>query len=80
MHVTITSTSGSLDAPTAITVTATLPSQQIGPLDIPVEPAGPGHVIATDAVFPLAGTWTITVTARFGEFDQTVFTAEIPIR
>lgn len=76
MHVTITSTSGSLDQPTEISVQATLPDKGIGPLDIPTEPAGPGHVIATNAVFPLAGTWTVTVTARFSEFDQTVFEAK----
>ncbi len=80
MHVTITSTDGSLAAPTSIAVSATLPSQQLGPLDIPAEPAGPGHVIATNAVLPLAGTWTFTVTARFSEFDQTVFTAPLVVR
>ncbi|MFT3853069.1 MAG: CopD family protein [Ilumatobacteraceae bacterium] len=80
MHVTITSTTGSLDSPDSIAISASLPDQQIGPLDIPVEPAGPGHVIATNAVFPLAGTWTITVTARYGEFDQTTFTAKMTVR
>ena len=80
MHVTISSVSGSLDSPTSITVSATLPSQSIGPLDIPVEAAGPGHVIATNATFPLAGTWTITVTARYSEFDQTIFTADMVVR
>jgi copper transport protein len=80
MHVTITSTNGSLDSPTSITVSASLPSQQIGPLDIPAEPAGPGHVIASNADFPLAGDWQVTVTARFSEFDQTVFTGDLTIR
>ena len=80
MHVTISTTDGSLAAPTSITVSATLPSQSVGPLDIPVEPAGPGHVIANNAVLPLAGTWTFTVTARYSEFDQTVFTAPLVVR
>ena len=80
MHVTISTTDGSLSAPTSITVSATLPSQSVGPLDIPVEPAGPGHVIANNAVLPLAGTWTFTVTARYSEFDQTIFKAPLVVR
>ena len=51
-----------------------------GPLDIPVENAGPGHVIATNAVLPLPGAWTFAVTARYSEFDQTTFNAALIVR
>jgi copper transport protein len=80
MHVYLSDTTGSLNVPTAITVTATLQDQGIGPLDIPVTPAGPGHVLSNDAVLPLAGTWTFTITARYSEFDQTVFTTQLAVR
>lgn len=79
MHVTITSPAGSLNPADEITVTAELPAQQVGPLDILTFPAGPNHVTTNEANFPIPGQWTITVTARYGEFDQVVFTAEMAI-
>jgi len=80
MHIYISDTTGSLSSPTSITVQATLPDKSIGPLDIPVENAGPGHVIATNAVLPLPGAWTFAITARYSEFDQTTFNAGLVVR
>jgi len=51
----------------------------LGPLDIETVSAGPNHVIGPDVELPVAGLWTFDVTARFGEFDQVVFTVEIPV-
>ncbi|MBI5090089.1 MAG: copper resistance protein CopC/CopD [Actinobacteria bacterium] len=79
MHLYVTSTTGSLDQPTDITVSASLPSQSLGPLELPVVAAGPGHVQSSDADLPLAGRWTFTVTARFGEFDATVFELQLNV-
>jgi copper transport protein len=79
MHVTISSPAGSLNPADEITVTAELPAQQLGPLDIPTFPAGPNHVTTNDANFPIPGQWTVTVTARYGEFDQVVFTTDVAI-
>jgi copper transport protein len=62
-----------------IAVTAELPSESLGPIEVPVEPDGDNAVSTTDAEFPVAGTWTITVTARFGEFDQVVFKLDVPV-
>jgi hypothetical protein len=42
-------------------------------------PGGPNHVIGYDVNLPVAGLWTFDVTARFGEFDQEVFTVQIPV-
>jgi copper transport protein len=79
MHVYLTSPSGGLDTPDEITVTASLPTQDLGPLDIETVPGGPNHVIGYDVNLPVAGLWTFDVTARFGEFDQQVFTVQIPV-
>lgn len=79
MHVTITSPRGGLDRADEITVTAELASQQIGPIEIETFPASPNHVIADDADFPVAGLWTIEITARYGEFDQVVFNVDVPV-
>jgi len=68
-----------IERPDEITVTASLPSADLGPIDIETIPGGPNHVIATDVNLPVAGLWTFDVTARFGEFDQVVFTVQIPV-
>ncbi|MGB0113776.1 MAG: copper resistance protein CopC [Ilumatobacteraceae bacterium] len=79
MHVYLTSPSGGLDRADEITVTAELPAANLGPIDIELVPAGPNHVIGTDANLPVAGLWTFEVTARYGEFDQVAFTVQIPV-
>ena len=79
MHVYITSPGGGLDRADEITVTAALPSADLGPLDLDVVTAGPNHVVGTNVNLPVAGLWTFEVTARYGEFDQVGFTVEIPV-
>jgi copper transport protein len=80
MHVYLLATDGSRDVADEISVTAALPAQDVGPIEIPTLPAGPNHVTTDDADFPIAGTWELTVTARFGEFDQIVLTTTAEIR
>lgn len=80
MHVTLTSADPEWAQPDEITVTARQDAAQVGPLEIPTVPATPQHVIAYDANFPIPGSWTIVVTARFGDFDQIVFSVEVDIR
>lgn len=60
--------------------TAELPAREIGPLDIPLQPTGPGHYTATDFSLPVAGLWELTLTLRLGEFDAASVTAEVPVR
>lgn len=79
MHIYLSSPSGGLDSPDEITVTASLPSANLGPLDVETVPAGPNHVIGPDVNLPVAGRWTFEVIARYGEFDQVVFTVDIPV-
>lgn len=80
MHATLTSPDPAWARPDEVTVEATLASEGIGPLAFATVSAGPQHVIAADANFPLPGDWTVAVTARYGDFDQLVFTAPINIR
>ena len=79
MHVYVSSPGGGLDRADEITVSASLPSADLGPLDIEVVPAGPNHVIGVDVDLPVPGLWTFEVVTRFGEFDQVVFTVQIPV-
>ena len=81
MHVTITSPGGGLnDRADEITVTARMPAQGVGPIDIATTVAGPNHVTTNDADFPIPGVWEITVTTRYGEFDQVVFTGQLQVQ
>jgi copper transport protein len=79
MHVYLTSPSGALDRADEISVTAGLPTQDIPPFDVETFPAGVNHVVATALNLPVAGLWTFEVTARYGEFDQVVFSVQIPV-
>ena len=79
MHVYITSPSGVLDRADEISVTAALPEQDIPRFDVETFPAGVNHVVGTDVVLPVAGLWTFEVAARYGEFDEVVFTVQIPV-
>jgi copper transport protein len=80
MHIYVTSMSGSISGLTSIVVTADLPAQDITGLVIPMETAGPGHLTSNDVNLPVPGTWTITVTAKYGEFDQSVFRLQATVR
>jgi hypothetical protein len=75
----ITSPSGALDRADEITVRAELPAADIPPFDVETFPAGVNHVVGTGVVLPVAGLWTFEVAARYGEFDQVVFTVQIPV-
>ena len=79
MHVYITSPSGALDRADEIAVQAALPEADIPAFDIETFPAGVNHVVGSDVNLPVAGLWTFEVTARYGEFDEVVFTVRIPV-
>lgn len=79
MHVYLTSPGGGLDRADEITVSATLPAADLGPIDIETVPAGPNHVIGPDVDLPIPGLWTFEIVARFGEFDQVVFTMQLDV-
>ena len=79
MHVYLTSPSGALDRADEITVQAKLVEADIPAFDIETFPAGVNHVVASGVNLPVAGLWTFEVTARYGEFDEVVFTVQIPV-
>jgi copper transport protein len=86
MNVTIYPASGASADPMAdpvadeIRVTASLAEQQLGPIDIASTIAPSNSLSTDDALFPLPGRWEITVRARYGVFDEIVFTQTVEIR
>lgn len=63
-----------------VTAVLELPDRDIGPLKAPLVRAGPNHFAAYGFDVPIAGDWTLTVTARTSDVDQDSATTEIRIR
>jgi copper transport protein len=80
MHLYLFDDAGRLTQPAAITVTLTEPAQDIGPLEIDLLPAGPGHYVAEAMDIPGAGTWTLSITVRLDEFTAATASTEFPVR
>jgi copper transport protein len=72
----------SAEAPNEVSVSASLPSQEIGPLDFTAEPdpAQPHAYVIEDASLSIAGDWELRVEALLGEFDLLTETITVPIQ
>ena len=80
LHVYLFDDSGRLTQPAGIEVTLTERSQDIGPLEVDLEPAGPGHYVAYGMPIPGPGTWALTVSVRVDEFTATTASTDFPVR
>ncbi len=80
LHVYLLDEDGRSTQPAGIEVSLTERSQGIGPLDVQLAPAGPGHYLADAMTIPGAGTWTLTVTVRLDEFTATRASTDFPVR
>jgi copper transport protein len=78
-HVYLTDRAGQTASVDEVTISARLPSREIGPLHFASRTAGPGHSIAS-GVLAIAGDWQVTVAARRGEFELLRRTVSVPIR
>jgi len=66
---------------TEVSVAASLPSQEIGPLDftaVPV-PGAPTTYMIAGASLPIAGEWELRIKALVGKFDLLTETIIVPI-
>jgi len=80
LHVYLFDDSGRLTQPAGITVGLTEPEQQIGPIDVDLQPGGPGHYVGDGMAIPGAGTWTLAVSVRVDEFTATTATVDFTVR
>jgi copper transport protein len=66
---------------TKVSVAASLPSEDIGPLAFPAEPVQgqPGEYVAEGASLSLPGEWELRIEALMGEFDLLTETITVPI-
>jgi copper transport protein len=61
-------------------LSATLPSQGVGPVPIPLQKIVPSHYTTPGGVFPQPGEWQVLIEARRGEFEALTQTVTVPIR
>jgi copper transport protein len=66
---------------TKVSVAASLPSEDIGPLAFPAKPVQgqPGEYVAEGASLSLPGEWELRIEALMGEFDLLTETITVPI-
>ena len=79
MHVYILGRLGQPVAVLELDAAVSLPSSGIGPLSLPMTLVGPGHYRASDATFPLAGSWTLKLTVRTSAIDEQETFATVPV-
>src|SRR5690606_27276029 len=60
--------------------TATEPERQIGPIEIELQRAGPGHYLAGGDLIAVPGTWTLDLAIRASEFDAYDASFEMRVR
>jgi copper transport protein len=63
-----------------LTVAASLPDRQIGPLKLDAQQAGPGHYVIRRADLAPKGAWRLDVTSRASAFDEYAAHIKVPIR
>jgi copper transport protein len=80
LHVYLFDDAGRPTQPEAITVTLAEASQEIGPVDVDLAAAGPGHYVGDGTDIPGAGTWTLAVTVRLDEFTAATAATDFPVR
>jgi copper transport protein len=68
------------DRPRSLSIAATQPERGIGPLELPLRKAGPGHYTAPRAELMPAGDWRLTVRVRISQFEELRAQLEVPIR
>jgi copper transport protein len=70
------------EQPSEVSVAASLPSRQIGPLDFTAVQARRGAAawVVEDASLAIAGNWDLRIEALLGEFDLVTGTVTVPIQ
>lgn len=65
--------------PRDLSVSASLPQEELGPLQVDLVHAGVGHYIGTGLSLPSPGEWRVSVSVRTSEFDESDAEARVPL-
>jgi copper transport protein len=80
LHIYTLSPTGSQQEVQDLTARFTLPSNDVGPLTVPVQRAGPGHFSAYDFNLPLRGQWKLEIKALLSDIDEATLSTTIPVK
>ena len=64
----------------SVALDATLPAEEIGPIDVELRKAGPGHYTAPDAALGVPGEWTLELSGRASRFEAPEADLQVGIR
>jgi copper transport protein len=73
-------TGAALDDIDELQVTAELPDKDVGPLEVPLRKAGPGHYTTSAATISPGGDWTLDVKLRTDRFDISRAKVDLDVR
>lgn len=65
--------------PRHLSAVAALPSQQLGPITLPLVSNGPGSYPASRVLLPRAGTWSFTLVVSTSTFDAVTTAITVPL-
>lgn len=63
-----------------VQISAEEPGQEIGPVPVELQKAGPGHYVAGGSLIAVPGEWTLALDIRVSEFDVYQATFEVRVR
>jgi copper transport protein len=78
-HLLIEDTKGEPYSPVQVTVQYSLAAKGIGPIDSKVTINGPGHYVDQPTTLGFAGRWTVAITIRSDDFDETTVRVPVPV-
>lgn len=68
-----------IDITDTLTIELSLPEEALGPIARQVAKVGPGHFILQDDDLAFPGQWTVTLSARTGDFSEERTSFQVPI-
>ncbi|MEY9860985.1 copper transport protein [Catenulispora sp. GAS73] len=70
LQITVLDKTGKPESVPEVDASLALPAQQLGPIKITLQAAGPGHHTASNVLVPMSGAWQVLVTVRTTDIDQ----------
>ena len=70
LQITVLDKTGKPESVPEVDASLALPAQQLGPIKITLQAAGPGHYTASNVLVPMSGAWQVLVTVRTTDIDQ----------
>jgi copper transport protein len=80
LHIYTLAPTGTVQEVQDLTARLTLPSNDVGPLTVPVTRAGPGHFSAYDFNIPLRGQWKLEIKVLLSDIDEATLSTTVPVK